>query len=776
MAGQLFGEILKGEGLIDDSALARALERQASERPRRRLGELLVLERAVRDDAIALGLSRQYGFPLVDPVTAPVDPEVLSHIDADQARRLGALPLYSVADQVVRVAAADPLDLGMRRDLEFALGRALEVAVAPASRIEEAIQKHFNLERQLAAILSEVRPQGVADRPGPGLRTLDVDSATVDGALREGAARPFTDLLNFLLADAHFQRASDIHVEPHEHAVRVRYRVDGVLREVVRLPRWVDAGLVSRTKVVAGLDIAERRRAQDGRVRVLVGGREIDLRISVMPSQFGETVVIRLLDPTIVEADLGALGLQPYVYQTYYRLVSRPQGLVLITGPTGSGKSTTLYATINRLRSEQTSIVTIEDPIEYTISGITQVGVDEKRGMTFAQCIRAMLRQDPNVLIIGEIRDRDTAQAACQAALTGHLVFATLHTNDTVASVTRLLDLDVPPYLLGATLTGIVAQRLVRRLCRACRLPAAPGDLDWGRLGLAPMDLGGQPHRVGPGCHECRYTGFQGRTGIYEILPFGDAMRDLVHQKADERRMREHALSAGMRTLLDDGLTKVREGITSIEEVARVAPSPAPVTLPAGTGVEARASATGAFRALPRPEPSPAPAGAATPAEPVETRLDTSELPVLSMADISPLGEPRQVPDDAETLLVVDDAEEILELVRFTLESAGFRVLTARDGPEALEVVKRHPVSLVVLDVMMPGMSGFEVCRALKQDVKTAFLPVLMLSARGDQAHIKSGFRAGADDYLPKPFDPEELELRVRALLRRTFAAAAHSV
>ncbi len=739
MSGQRFGEILVRDGLLGAEALLLALEAQKGELPKkRRLGQILREQGVIADQAIAQVLSQQYGFPLVDPLTATVDPTLLARLEDRTALRLLALPLQAVADQVVRVAMADPLNITTRRDLEFALGAAVEIAVAPEDRLREAIEKHYTLDRQLASYLAAIPADSGARSALTGI--LEVDRGASEDRLREGGGRPYVDLVNLLLADASEQRASDIHIEPQEGGVRVRYRVDGVLREVLRLPRWVEAGILSRVKIIASLDIAEKRKAQDGRVRVNISGSPLDLRVSVVPSQFGETAVLRLLDPRIVEADLSALGFQSYAFQTYYRLISRPQGLVLITGPTGSGKSTTLYATINRLRSEQTSICTIEDPIEFTIDGLTQMAVDEKRGMTFAHCIRAMLRQDPNVLIIGEVRDKETAHAACQAALTGHLVLATLHTNDTVSAIGRMRDLEVPSYLLGATLTGIVAQRLVRRLCPTCRLPAQPRDLDWNRLSIPPQEFTGTPHRVGPGCSPCRHVGYKGRVGVYEILNIDETLRDLVYQGADEGRLRDAARETGARTLLEDGLLKMWEGVTSVEELARV--------LPGGGWVSA-------------PAPTP----------PASIEPDSDDLPEISTVELLP-SEPRPVAEDADLILVVDDAAEIRELVKFTLQSSGYRVITANDGLEALEAVKRHTVSLVVLDVMMPGMTGFEVCQHLKQDLTTAFLPVLILSARGDQAHIKSGFRAGADDYLPKPFDPEELELRVAALLRRAYRGA----
>ena len=781
MATPLLGKVLLDNGYISQRELDASLA--AQEKSGDKLGQILLASGAIDEENLALGLAQQVGFDQVDPVNTAVDPDLLTGFSRDVAIRLQALPLVHTGPQTVSVAMANPFDLEARRELEFVLAKGIQPMVCRARALRDAIGKHYGLEKELAAILRSVKP----DAELVASHILDIDMEEIEKRLRVGGARPYIDLLNFLLGNAHASRASDIHVEPLQSGVQVRYRIDGVLRSAMKLPKWVESGLVSRIKVVGKMDLSIHHLPQDGKVRAHIGGRDQDLRISTIPSQFGETCVLRILDPDILQLDLGDLGLGPAQLETYYRLISQPQGMILITGPTGSGKSTSLYATIKRLQSEQTKIVSVEDPVEYTLGGITQVQVDDRRGMTFANSIRSLLRQDPNVLVIGEIRDEETASTAFQAALTGHLVFSTLHTVDTVSTITRLRDLGLPMYLTGSSLLGVVAQRLVRRLCPQCRVEGEPDPSQWRALEFEPFPLAAS-YRPGSGCKYCLYTGYRGRVGVYELLRVDESLRNLILGGADETAIRRAAVQAGLQVLVESGIRKVEEGLTSLEEVVRHVRS-------AVAPARSRAMAGAAIPSAPPPAESGE--DAETTLESVEDSaslslgdaLDTlpgdavelfsGEFPQVMPDAAKAAGVPAHTEGEPETILVVDDSQEILDLVRYTLEGVGFRVLTAEDGQEALDTIERHrvndPVHLVVLDVMMPGMSGFEVCEALKGDIATAFLPVLILSARGDQAHIKSGFRAGADDYLPKPFDPEELELRIRALLRRAYREAPAS-
>lgn len=738
------GEILVERGL-SEATLVRALAKQAHE-PRIRIGELL--ERlGVPAEDVARALAEQLGLEMRDPVGETVDLQVVWRLPREIAQRLRAMPLDAPSPRIVRVAMADPRDLETLKALEFRLNATVRPVVATAARIEEALGRFHGVEAVAGRVLGQVAPE-LRNVQLPD-EHLELDAEKLGALLRGGGNRPYVDMVNFVLMTAIERRASDIHMEPQSAGTRVRFRVDGMLRHVVTLPPWAHAPIVSRVKVVGGMDMSEQRRPQDGKADLLAGGRTFTIRISTVPSRHGENVVIRLLDPAVLRTDLANLGWPKDLISRYYRMISSPAGMVLIAGPTGSGKSTTLYATIHRLNTETASIITVEDPVEYAVPGITQVQVNPRAGVTFATTVRSLLRQDPNVLVVGEVRDRETAEAAVDAANTGHLVLSTLHTSNSVAAITRMLDLGVPQYLLGAALTGVVTQRLLRRVCRDCSPIEEPTPEEWEMLGLSPIALGPGARRVGPGCDQCQDTGYRGRVGVYELLAVDDALGRLIQDRATEGALWDHFLASGHRTLLADAIDKVRAGITTLEEVARVVPS---AEYPTGL-IEQELRRI--VEVAPAPPPTVATIAPAT--EPSPPAPPTQAAAV----------EPTTAPVRARPLvLAVDDAQEVLSLVELTLEDT-YDVCLARDGVEALEAVRARKPDVVVLDVMMPRLTGYEVTEQLRSDPSTARLPVLMLSARGQTDHVKKGLHSGADDYLPKPFDPEELMLRIRALLRR---------
>jgi type IV pilus assembly protein PilB len=750
------GEILVDQGVIGPGQLKAALEAQAQGARRRMLGEVLVEQGAASDTAIAEALAVQAGLPFCDPLKAAVDPGLLWRVPRKTAEAHRALVLHKTP-RGIRVAMADAKDQDAISDLEFTLKATVLVELAAESAIRQAIHRHYDLEPQAQSILQEVPPSMRPPVTSP--TSLELDRNAIQDRLKQGG-NAYVEMVNFLLVNAIERNASDIHFEPGSEGVRIRYRIDGLLREVLLLPTWAQKPLTNRIKVAGRMDVADHRRPQDGRAVAELGRRRVDLRISTVPSQFGESVAIRLLDSKTVKTDLGALGWNPRTLGTYFSLVSQHQGLLLVVGPTGSGKTTTLYASINRLKAETSAIVTIEDPIEHTVAGISQVQVDEKAGLTFANIARSLLRQDPNVLVIGEIRDAESAAAAVDAATTGHLVLSTMHTTNAVAAVTRLRDLAVPNYLVAHALLGIVSQRLVRRLCPVCSEAGEPDQEEWERLGVRAESLGGGSRRVGVGCPSCQYSGYRGRVGLFEVLRVDESVRKQILDGASEAEVLTAARANGMSTLLDDALEKLRDGTTTLEEVIRVTPIDG--------GRERARKAPVSFGSEPvRPTSSMLPTKS-----PLVASASRAEAPApaatVPAVDEPTEGEPKAAPVPAERprVVVADDADEILMLVRATLED-GFDVSVARDGVEALEVIARDRPDVVVLDVMMPHLSGYEVCKRLKASPETESLPVLILSARGDTAHVKEGFQVGADDYLPKPFDPEELELRLRALMRR---------
>lgn len=836
------GEILLDEGTITEGQLRKALEMQASSGGARWLGAILVEMGALNDEAIARGLSIQNGYPYVNPARHPVDPALIWKIPRELAERHQLIPLDRDGpdgEGPVRVAMADPKNFSAVQDIEFLLRGPIKPMVASATTIRQAIHRHYDMAPDARRLLAGVDDSLRAPTTAP--TSLDLDVTTIKSQLRAGGMKPYINLLNYLMLNAIERGASDIHLEPGQDAVRVRFRIDGMLREVLTLPRWAEAPLVTRIKVVGELDVSMHKKPQDGKVSVSLGEKRIDMRISIVPSQFGENVVIRLLDPVMLLTDLGIMGWQPRALSSYYRMVSMPQGLVLVVGPTGSGKSTTLYGSISRLRAENTSIVTIEDPIEYTVQGVTQINVDRRNDMTFAKSVRSLLRQDPNVIVIGEIRDLETGQASMEAANTGHLVLSTLHTSQTVNTINRLLELGLPPYLVGSSLVGIVAQRLLRRVCQECSHIGPVEVEDWHRLGVKPVDLGEAVRSPGPGCPRCQYAGYTGRVGTFEVLQISEDLKSGILGKASEVELWRIARQEGLTTLLDDALFKVHQGVSTMEEVARAIPidpwrrpdAQEPAVMrgddyasalqaeaapwrPLWATDDINTAITGMYQmsgdkegqtrlhvsvgdrepawqpsadtdqgeraAAKRDAADPAvdtdqgddakqPAAEAATAKPVVTieTQESIEPPSLPMPE--PIADDDAESEGRDTILIVDDADEILQLVSLTLEDT-YDVVTAMDGFEGLRQADEHSPALIVLDVMMPKMSGYDVCLRIKENPRTEHIPVLMLSARGEKQAVAKGFYAGADDYLPKPFDPEELLLRIRALIRRSKRAA----
>ena len=772
------GEILVGAGHVGTDQVQAALDVQRGVKRPKMVGQILVDQGAVDDETVARALAQQLGLPYIDPLAITVDSAAVWKLPRRLAEQAKAIP-YARLQRGWKVAMADPRNSMLIRDLEFALGGAVKAEVAAESRIIQAIHRHYDLEPLAKRMLDDIPAQLRAPVISP--TTLELDAPTIERNLQKGGTA-YIELFNFLLVNAIERGASDIHLEAESEGMRIRFRIDGMLREVLHLPPFAMQPLCTRVKVIGKMDVSEHRRPQDGRASAELGKRKVDLRLSTVPSQYGESIVIRILDSKTLKVDLGGLGWNARGLASYFSLVSQNQGLILVVGPTGSGKTTTLYATINRLRGETTSIVTVEDPIEHSIPGVRQVQVDERGGMGFAQIARSVLRQDPNVLVIGEMRDPDSAMAALDAATTGHLVLSTMHTGTSVAAITRLRDLGVPNYLAGHAILGVVAQRLMRKVCPICSIQSEPGFEDWERLDLEPEPMGPKARVVGPGCPTCQYAGYAGRIGAFEVLRINDALRGMILRGGNESDLWREARTHGFTSMLDDAFDKVRDGETTMEEVARVVPvepwrerrkriqvthrgagASVPPVVTATRPVPSPVAATLSEPSPPVSAPSLVPGGSFGPAAP---GLMLASSPVVADPPPTPPAEAARPKRSRPLVLAVDDAEEILALIGATLED-DYDVIYAHDGVEALEMVATYAPDALALDVMMPRMSGYEVCKKLKSDPATADVPILILSARGDSSHIKDGFHAGADDYLPKPFDPEEMELRLRAMLRR---------
>jgi type IV pilus assembly protein PilB len=503
------------------------------------------------------------GTDFVDLGERDIAPEILRLVPSGLARLHGALPIEMIGN-TLRLALADPFDVNAAEDLRFALGKDIQVVVARPEQIEELITQYYGSD---TTSMEDVLKQ--LGQTGELLSASGGREAGETAAEAEANATPIIRFVDLVLYQAIQDRASDIHFEPFENEFKIRYRVDGALYEMAPPPRHLALPVISRVKVMANMNIAERRLPQDGRIQKHIAGRNVDLRVSTLPTQFGESVVLRVLDRSIVNLDLEALGMPQDIYDFLLEMIHRPNGIFIATGPTGSGKTTTLYSCLRKINTIDSKLLTVEEPVEYDLEGIMQVPVNEAIGLTFARVLRSFLRQDPDRIMVGETRDLETAQIAIQASLTGHLVFTTLHTNDAPGAITRLIDMGIEPFLISATLEAVLGQRLLRSICRQCRTPFEPSDSLLAELGISRQDIGDKQFFYGKGCDACNHTGYKGRKGIYELLKITDPIRELINERAPTVALKQKAIELGMRTLRQDGLRSIFAGDTTIDEVLR---------------------------------------------------------------------------------------------------------------------------------------------------------------------------------------------------------------
>lgn len=567
MAHRQLGQIFVDLGFIDEQALEKLLIEQQEQRPDEMIGRLAMDADLITDVQLAEALAEQMGLQVVKLEELTLNADVLAQITEPMAQLYRIIPL-SLKDNVLTIAMCDPQKLSILDELRTFLGYEVRPVVATEQSVSVALDRYY-------ASSSESFETLVADMEDDEQLTAAVDSAQGGGPIDLTSVEAIADsapvrkLLNMVLLLAIKDRASDLHFEPFEEEFRIRVKADGVLYEMVPPPRHLAFAITTRIKVMSNLDIAERRMPQDGRIELAVGGHPVDLRVSVLPTMFGESVVLRILDRTNVDLDLVNLGLNPRVLQGFRERITKPNGIVLVTGPTGSGKTTTLYAALVELNKVEDKLITTEDPVEYDIDGIVQCPINSSIGVTFAACLRAILRQDPDKILVGEIRDLETAEIAIQASLTGHLVFSTLHTNDAPSTITRLKNMGVPSFLITATLEAILAQRLVRRICDKCKEETSLTPELLSELELEAKDIAGKKVYKGRGCDHCNNTGYRGRVGLYELLSVNDEIKDLIIESASTELLRDAARRNGMVPLRDAGLERAFEGLTTIEEVIR---------------------------------------------------------------------------------------------------------------------------------------------------------------------------------------------------------------
>ncbi len=552
------GQLLLDKGLVEKEQIQRALEYQQKSGEKLRLGEILVKFGYVSEEDVLKCLGEQFDVPVVDLDRIRPEIEAVDAVPRSTAKMHGILPLKKDATSLV-VAISD-LDLCAIDNLKFILNLDIKPVLAAEEAITAAVERYYGGEDATMDNMLRAFTEG----------ELAVEEAGAEGQ-DDDADAPMVRLVNLIVSDAVQARASDIHVEPMTNRLRIRYRVDGVCEEVESPPKRLQNPLLARMKLMAGMDLAEKRKPQDGRIPMAVAGRQLDLRVSDIPTTDGESIVMRILDKESARVSLVELGFHPSELDHFRRIIRRPNGIFLVTGPTGSGKTTTLYAALNELNRPDTKIITAEDPIEYTFPGINQSQVQTEVNRTFPVILRAMLRQAPEIILVGEIRDEETAEIAIRAALTGHLVFSTLHTNDAPSAIPRLIDMGIPPYMVASSVQAIMAQRLVRTVCSNCKQPYEVPERLLHGVGLSPEDVEGLTLYKGTGCNRCHNTGYHGRIGIFELMEMNPDLRNLTFAKAPTGEIREKARSYGMLTLMEDGLRKVIQGITTVEEVLRVA-------------------------------------------------------------------------------------------------------------------------------------------------------------------------------------------------------------
>ncbi|MCA9012171.1 MAG: Flp pilus assembly complex ATPase component TadA [Planctomycetaceae bacterium] len=560
MAQRKIGQILIDLGFINDDQLWDILEEQ-KQSPGTVLGQVAVRMGLVTQEQVTQALAEQWGMPVVNLEETNIQSNVLDLVPQTMAEVYRIMPV-SLKNNVLTVAMADPQNVGALDDLRNFLGHEIRGAVSSGPDVEAAISRYYaDREESIEDVIGQLSTDEDHEKR---IRGYDLASAE-----EMSDAQPIKKLLNMVMLLAIRDQASDIHFEPFEDEFKIRVKADGVLFEMVPPPRHLANAVVSRIKVMSNLDIAERRLPQDGRIELNVGGNNVDLRVSVLPTLFGEAVVMRVLDRTVVALDLNKIGMDAVILSKFRNILKRPNGIVLVTGPTGSGKTTTLYSALNELNTTETKIITSEDPIEYDIEGIVQVPVNPEIGVTFANVLRSILRHDPDKILVGEIRDYETAEIAVQSSLTGHLVFSTLHTNDAPSAITRLRDMGVPAFLITATVEAILAQRLVRRICSECRTQFSPSDELLMELQL-PLDTARKyKFYYGKGCARCNNSGYKGRVGIYELLIMSDELRDAIAAEASGDDLRDIARQQGMTTLRESGLKLIFDGQTTIDEVVR---------------------------------------------------------------------------------------------------------------------------------------------------------------------------------------------------------------
>ncbi len=720
---------LMDTGILSTEALAE-LRLTLNESANAYLYDKMISKSYLKENQLCDIISKKYHIPVISLDSVKIDKKATEIIPEEVCRKYKIFP-FSIDEDSITIAVFDPVNLDAENEISFLASRLVKPVLSSKSRIEEKISEYYNPESYIDD-LSE-RLSGSAD-------AIEVNIEEKQEAKIEtgDTAAPIVKLVNSLLNDAIDKAASDIHIEPVEKKLLVRFRIDGILKKIMDIPKYAAPQLLARIKVISKLDVAETRKPQDGQARVKRSGTVVDLRVSILPTSYGEKAVIRILDSNRSNIPFEDLGIVGENLAKLDQVLNLKQGIILASGPTGSGKTTTLYAALNKIKSSETNILTVEDPIEYTMEGINQVQVNEKAGITFATALRSFLRQDPDVILVGEIRDLQTAEISIQAALTGHLVLSTVHTNSAIETITRLIDIGVDRYKVSSAVSAIIAQRLVRRICPKCRQET---DATISEKAIIPIiEASGNPVKFykGSGCPNCEFSGYKGRVGIYEILIIDSELKEMIDQGASLHKIENQAKKKGYKTFTQEAISLITSGVTDLSEVSRVMTitsdsSPSDKTMTEHTGQVSSKEHT-------------------------EMKIDTKmKLTLQSLSE-----------SEKMKILVVDDDKIMRQLVTTVLKKEEiYEVVEAIDGQQALEMISIDQPDLILLDILMPMMDGYEVCQRLRKDAKYAKIPIIMLSSLDDKEDLVKGFNLGVDDYISKPVDRQILIARINALLRR---------
>ncbi|OQA91090.1 MAG: Type II secretion system protein E [Elusimicrobia bacterium ADurb.Bin231] len=699
----MFIKYLRSKGLVTAEQIEDARDRAVG--AKKPVHDLLVEMDFISEEDFLKAAVEYYQMPVTSLDEEQIDPSCVNFLSYDRAKKYGVFP-FRMEDGKLLIAMTNPYDVITLDDLRIITGKDLKPVLSSKKDISNYIEEYYKVDDAIYDLLKNI----VTDTK---IVLVQRDKSGRESYNREelqGERSPIIRLVNLILSEAVKSRASDVHIEPYDDFARVRYRIDGYLKNIMKIPNSLYPSLVSRIKIVSSLDITEKAKTQDGRIQMIVGDNHIDLRISIVPTLHGEKLAIRILDAREAKVDISVIGFRQEELDVFNKAIRKSQGMILITGPTGSGKTSTIYAALNSVKSEKSHIITIEDPVEYRLEGINQIQVNPTKDVTFANGLRSILRQDPNVVLVGEIRDAETADIAFRASLTGHLVFSTLHTNDAIATIVRLLDIGLEASVISSALSLVVAQRLVRKICPHCKEIYYPDRTVGESVGHLLERFNVEQFYRGKGCAECGYVGYMGRTAIFEILKIDDKIKNIISSAEwSEKELLRYARGIGFNTLLESGIRKVAEGITTVEEVLKV--------------------------------------------------VDVGER------EMSYINEPAL--SDKSKILIVDDETDFREILNKRIKDAGYDVLNASDGREGVDITFREHPDLIIMDVMMPGMDGFEATKILRSQLKTASIPIIMLTAKSDKRSELEGLNIGADDYLTKPCDHEKLLARIKMLLAR---------